>query len=70
MPPRRKFDSEKHERNVHGRLVSKKKRAVGKTNRWASAVKAARDQLGIKGFVPIKKGTKLYDEAKKLYLSS
>jgi hypothetical protein len=43
---------------------------VGMTNRWASAVKTARDQLGIKGFVPIKKGTKLYDEAKKLYLSS
>ena len=55
--PRRKFDSEKHERTVHGRLVSKKKRAVGLTNKWAQAVKAARNQLGIKGFVPVKKGT-------------
>ena len=68
--PRRQFDSEKHVRNAHGRLVSKKKRAVGLTNRWASAVKTARDQLGIKGFMPVKKGTKLYDEAKKIYLSS
>ena len=68
--PRRQFDSEKHDRNAHGRLVSKKKRAVGLANRWASAVKAARDKLGIKGFVPIKKGTKLYDEAKSIYLLS
>lgn len=33
-------------------------------NSWAQAVKKARSELGIKGFVLIKKGSKLYKKAK------
>jgi len=67
--PRRVFDSAKHERNSAGRLVSKKKRALGKGNKWAAAVKRARADLGVRGFMPIKKGTPLYNKARELYLS-
>ena len=62
--PRRVFDSAKHERNSAGRLVSKKMRALGKLNKWAAAVKAARADLGVVGFVAIKRGTPLYTRAK------
>lgn len=33
--------------------------------RWANAVRAARQKLNVTGFVPVKKGTKLYREAKR-----
>ena len=67
--PRRVFDSAKHERNSADRLVSKKKRALGKGNKWAAAVKRARADLGVVGFVAVKKGTPLYNKARELYLS-
>ena len=67
--PRRVFDSAKHERNSVGRLVSKKRRALGKQNKWAAAVKRARAVLGVRGFMPVKKGTPLYNKARELYLS-
>ena len=35
--------------------------------KWGEATKDARKKLGIKGFVPMKKGTKLYRETKKIY---
>ena len=34
--------------------------------KWTEAISKARKQLGIKGFTPIKKGTKLYKTAKSL----
>ena len=67
--PRRVFNSELHDRNKAGRLVSKKKRALGKHNKWAAAVKAARAELGAVGFVAVKKGTPLYEKAKEIYMS-
>lgn len=67
--PRRVFNSELHDRNKAGRLVSKKKRALGKLNKWAAAVKAARAELGVVGFVAVKKGTPLYEKAKEIYMS-
>ena len=67
--PRRVFDSAKHERNSAGRLVSKKKRALGAQNKWAAAVKQARADLGVVGFVAIKKATPLYKRAREIYLS-
>ena len=67
--PRRVFNSELHDRNKAGRLVSKKKRALGKLNKWAAAVKAARAELGVVGFVTVKKGTPLYEKAKEIYMS-
>ena len=50
-----------------GKVVSKKKQALGKKNPWIKAVSKARRQLKIKGFVPVKKGTELYKLAKKMY---
>ena len=36
------------------------------SNSWIEALKIARKQLGVKGFSPCKKGTKLYTLAKKI----
>jgi hypothetical protein len=53
-------------KNKHGKVVSKKKSARGKTNKWIVAVNKARAALKIKGFCAIKKGTPLYKKAKEL----
>jgi hypothetical protein len=52
------------------RYVSKIKSAQAKQNPWIKAVKKARKNLGIEGFVAINKGREgkaLYKEAKKIY---
>merc|ERR1719487_1722111 len=59
-------------KNKRGKIVTKKQSARGKkmyTNikGWTEAVQKARKNLGIKGFVAIKKGSALYKEAKALY---
>ena len=59
-------------RNKNGKIVSKKKSALGKKifsqiKGWVVAVQKARKALGLKGFVAIKKGTPLYNKAKELY---
>merc|ERR1712036_69160 len=51
-------------KNKNGRVVSKKKSALGKANPWIIAVKKARAALKIKGFSAVKKGTPLYLKAK------
>merc|ERR1719327_493033 len=51
-------------RNKSGKIVSKKKSALGKANTWIIAVKKARAALKVKGFTAIKKGTPLYQKAK------
>merc|ERR1719253_2051375 len=43
-----------------GKIVSSKKSALGKKNKWIKACNAAKAALKIKGFVAIKKGTALY----------
>jgi hypothetical protein len=53
-------------KNKHGKVVSKKMSAKGKTNKWIVACNKARAALKIKGFVIIKKGTPLYKKAKEL----
>merc|ERR1719446_592369 len=50
-----------------GKIVSSKKSALGKKNKWIAAVNKARKALGVKGFVVIKKGSALYKKAKSLY---
>merc|ERR1712070_290594 len=55
-------------KNKYGNIVSKAASAVAKKNKWANAVKSARKELGLKGFVPIKKGTPLYQKAKAMYM--
>merc|ERR1719487_1368155 len=54
-------------KNKAGKVVSKKKQALGKKNKWIDAVQKARKALGSKGFLAIKKGSPLYTKAKSLY---
>merc|ERR1739848_109742 len=51
-------------KNKPGRVVSKKQSARGKKSLWMIAVRKARKELKIKGFVAVKKGTELYKKAK------
>ena len=54
-----------------GRIISKKKSSNAKKNKsltaWASAMKAARKELGITEFQLMKKGSKLYKKTKEIY---
>merc|ERR1719410_1590913 len=55
-----------------GKVVSKKASAAGKKayaniKAWTVAVQKARKNLGLKGFVAIKKGSALYKAAKDIY---
>merc|ERR1719443_2559924 len=59
-------------KNSYGKIVSKKASAAGK-KRYKNikgcieAVSKARKELGVKGFVPVKKGSALYKKAKEFY---
>merc|ERR1719221_1321010 len=55
-----------------GKVVSKKASAAGKKayaniKAWTVAVQKARKDLGLKGFVAVKKGSALYKAAKTIY---
>merc|ERR1712000_33555 len=56
-----------------GKIVSKnssvaaKKRYASTIGKWTAAVTKARKDLGVKGFVAVKKGTPLYNKAKQYY---
>merc|ERR1711869_188029 len=50
-----------------GKIVSKKKSALGEQSPWITAVQKARKELKIKCFAVVKKGTPLYKKAKELY---
>merc|ERR1719247_1922069 len=59
-------------KNKAGKIVSKKASAAGKKaykniKGWTVAVQKARQELGVKGFVPIKKGSAIYKKAKEFY---
>merc|ERR1719427_417118 len=61
--------------NKRGKVVSKKsmlhgKKALKGLLGWLKATKAARKQLGLKGFVLCKKGTEFYRVSKKIYSKS
>jgi len=55
----------------NGKYVSKKKLKMAKSNKglqsWRDAVAKARKELGVTGFMPIKKGTELYKLAKRFH---
>lgn len=58
-------------RNKEGRIVSKKRSANGKINftniaKWVAACKRAREELGLTGFVAIRKDSALYRRAREL----
>merc|ERR1719486_439444 len=57
-----------------GKIISKKAYAAGKKAykknglaKWTKALVQARKNLGLKGFVAMKKGSKFYKEAMRLY---
>merc|ERR1712048_758505 len=61
-------------KNARGKVVSKKANAHGKKiykrngiEKWNKAFMQARKNLGIKGFMPCKKGSKLYKETMRLW---
>merc|ERR1712151_199241 len=59
-------------RNKFGKIVSKKASAAGKKKYasikgWVLALQKAKQELGFKGFVAVKKGSPLYKRAKELY---
>merc|ERR1711924_539115 len=59
-------------KNKNGKMVSKKasangKKAYARIKGWTVAVTKARKELGIKGFLAVKKGTPLYKKAKEFY---
>merc|ERR1712070_194683 len=59
-------------KNKKGRVVTKKQHAAGKKafkliKGWLDACLKAKKELGLKGFVPIKKGSALYKKAKEIY---
>lgn len=61
---------EKLTKSKSGKVVSKKKQALGKKNPWMKAVAKARRELKIKGFVILNRGAegkKLYNLAKKYH---
>ena len=49
------------------KIKSAAKVKLGKTNKWAIAVKRARNALGLTGFVPLSKGGVFYKTAKSFY---
>ena len=58
--------------NKRGKIVSKKalqhgNKAIRGLKGWLKATQLARKQLGLKGFVACKKGTKYYRVAKEIY---
>jgi len=60
-------------KNKQGLIVSKKKSKLGQgywnkgLKKWCSAVEQARKEMGIEGFIAIKKGTPYYKKAKTIY---
>lgn len=60
-------------KNKKGKIVSARKQAFSKIvgfnniRRWLQAFKTAREELGINGFVPVKKGSALYAATRKTY---
>merc|ERR1712000_321827 len=59
-------------KNRSGKIVSKKSHAAGKKaykhiKGWTVAVTKAKKDLGLTGFVAVKKGTPLYKAAKAIY---
>lgn len=62
-------------KNKRGKIVTKKKSAQGRKcfgtiAKWVGACKQARQELGLIGFVAIKKGTAFYEKAKELYATA
>jgi len=61
-------------KNSYGKIVSKKASEAAKKkikdnagfSKWTQSVKRAREELGLTGFVPVKKGSPVYEKAKEI----
>lgn len=58
--------------NKHGKVVSKKKSMLSKKRKggilnWCAAIKQARKEMNLQGFVACKKGTSYYKRVKAIY---
>merc|ERR1711865_365703 len=59
-------------KNKNGKIVTKKAHANGvkayaRIKGWTVAVQKAKKELGVSGFIAVKKGTALYKKAKEIY---
>merc|ERR1711862_231955 len=59
-------------KSKRGKIVTKAqhaagKKAYGRIKAWTSACQKAKKELGVTGFVAVKKGSTLYKKAKELY---
>merc|ERR1712151_927683 len=59
-------------KNKTGKIITKKQHAAGKKayaqiKGWTVAVQKAKKELGVTGFVAVKKGSALYKKAKEIY---
>jgi len=60
-------------KNKQGLIVSKKRNKLGQKKwskglkKWCAAVEQARKEMGIEGFMAIKKGTPYYKKARAIY---
>jgi len=62
-------------KNKEGKIVSKKMQAIGKkayknVKMWTEACQKAKAELGLTGFVAVKKGTSLYARVRKIFDAS
>merc|ERR1712218_420339 len=62
-------------KNKDGKIVSKKQQATGKqrfknVKPWIDAIKKARKEMGVSGFVAVKKGSDLYTKARAIFDAS
>merc|ERR1719471_1762545 len=51
----------------HGKIVSAKRQALHKKNKWARATSQARKALGMTGWQLCKKGTAFYNKVKEIW---
>ncbi len=53
--------------NKNGKIVSKKQSKNGGVKKWCAAIKQARKEMNLQGFVACKKGTSYYKRVKAIY---
>merc|ERR1719471_1969937 len=54
-------------KGCHGKIVSAKRQALHKNNKWARATSQARKALGITGWQLCKKGTAFYNKTREIW---
>ena len=65
--PKKRKSPRKAKKASKRRSKSRRKSSKKRSNPWIRAVQMARKQLGIKGFQPVRKGSRLYRMARDIY---